>query len=299
MNGKLVHRGIAALVFIISAVQFLATAQPSVSYWDPGEISSAAYLLLVPHPPGAPLFSIVGRCLFMLPIPGNIGFRINLLSVLSSACSVLLLYLVAVKLIEGLRNRPAGQAMDHLGTRISAAIGALALSFCDTFWFNGAESNYFAASTLLYSLIVWLMLLWNENADNPHSARYLLMAAFLVGLSAGVHLMSVLSIAAVVMVVVLRRSVTDDEACRKSAYVFLIHVIIIIVVAAGMWANQSSPQPPTPDEYHQYDSYFFLPWVPSACCSWRFSGSACSIGIHFILRSLPAASQWELHTRAS
>jgi hypothetical protein len=149
MNGKLVHRGVGALVFLISAVQFLATVQPSVSFWDPGEISAASYLLLVPHPPGGPLFSIVGRVFFMLPIPGNIGLRINLLSVFSSACSVLLLYLVAVKLIEGLRNRPAGQPWDHLGTRISAAIGALALSFCDTFWFNGCESNYFAGSTLL------------------------------------------------------------------------------------------------------------------------------------------------------
>jgi transmembrane protein TMEM260 (protein O-mannosyltransferase) len=258
MKGKLVHRGIAALVFLISAVQFLSTAQPSVSFWDPGEISAAAYLLLVPHPPGGPLFSIVGRFLFLLPIPGNIGFRINLLSVFSSAFSVLLLYLVAVQLIEGMRNRPAGQAWDHLGTRISAATGALALSFCDTFWFNGAESNYFAGSTLLYSLIVWLMLLWNEKADSPRSSRYLLLAAFLVGLSTGVHLMSVLAIAGVAMVVVLRRSVTDDAACRKSSYIFWIHVVIVVLVAAGMWANQTSAQPPSPEEYRQYDSNFKL-----------------------------------------
>ena len=258
MNGKLVHRGIGALVFLISAVQFLSTVQPSVSFWDPGEISAAAYMLLVPHPPGGPLFSIVGRVLFLLPIPGNIGLRINLLSVFSSAFSVLLLYLIAVKLIEGMRNRPGGQLWDHAGTRISAATGALALSFCDTFWFNGTESNYFAGSTLLYSLIVWLMLTWNENAEKPRSTRYLVMAAFLVGLSAGVHLMSVLAISAVVMVVVLRRSVTDDDACRKSAYVFLIHVVVILLVAAGMWANLTSAQAPTPDEYHQYDSNFKL-----------------------------------------
>lgn len=258
MDQRQIHRGIGALIFIISAVQFFATAQPSVSFWDPGEISAAAFLLLIPHPPGGPLFSIVGRVFFMLPIPGNIGFRANVVSILSSALSVLFLYLIAVRLIEGLRHRPAGQPMDHLATRISAAIGALALSCCDTFWFNSCESNYFAASTLLYSLIVWLMLVWNERAYQPRSARYLLMAAFLVGLSAGVHLMSVLAIAAVVMVVVFRRFVTDDDACRKSAYVFLIHAIMIIVVAAGMWANQTSPQPPSPDEYHQYDWNFKL-----------------------------------------
>jgi hypothetical protein len=258
MNSKLLHRGIASLVWVISAFQFLATAQPSVSFWDPGEISAAANLLLVPHPPGGPLFSIVGRFFFLLPIPGNIGFRVNLVSVLSSACSVLLLYLVAVKLIESLLNRPAEQSLDYLGTRICAAIGALALSFCDTFWFNGVESNYFAASTLLYSLIVWLMLVWNERADQPRSTRYLVMAAFLVGLSAGVHLMSVLAIAAVVMVVILRRFVKDDEACKKSAYVFLANVLIIIVVAGGMWANQTSQQPPTPEEYHQFDANFKL-----------------------------------------
>src|SRR5260221_9366717 len=102
------------------------------------------------------------------------------------------------------------------------------------------------------------MLIWNDNAEKPRSTRYLVMAAFLVGLSTGVHLMSVLAIAAVVMVVVLRRSVSDDDACRKSAYVLLLHIVIILLVAAGMWANLTSAQPPTPDEYHQYDSNFKL-----------------------------------------
>ncbi len=258
MKGNLVHRGIAALVFLISLVQFLATVQPSVSFWDPGEISAAAYLLLVPHPPGGPLFSIVGRVFDLIPFPGNIGLHINLVSVLSSALSVMLLYLVVVMLIEGMTRRPSGQILDRLMTRICAAIGALALSFCDTFWFNGTESNYFAGSTLLYSLIVWLMLVWNAKAEQPHSTRYLVMAAFLVGLSAGVHLMSVLAIAAVVMVVVFRLNVTDDEACRKSAYVFAINAGALILVAAAMWANQTSTQPPTPDEYHAYDSNFKL-----------------------------------------
>jgi len=258
MSGKRLHRVVAAGVFAVSAAQFLSTAQPSVSFWDPGEISAAAYLLQIPHPPGGPLFSLAGRFFFLLPFPGNIGFRVNVVSALCSACSVLLLYLVAVKLIAGWKRRVFGSPADEPVTYACAAIGALGLSFCDTFWFNGVESNYFAASTFLYALIVWLMLIWNERADDRYNGVYILLIAFLVGLSPGVHLMSVVSIAAVVMLIFFRRSVNDDAACRKSGYLFLAHVAILLAVAAAMWANQANPQPPTPDESHQFDNNFKL-----------------------------------------
>ncbi len=105
MNQKLIHRMLGALVFLISAVQFFLTIQPSVSFWDPGELSAAASLLQVPHPPGGPLFSLVGRLFYLMPLPGDPGFRMNAVSALASAISVLLLYLIAVRLIANTRGR--------------------------------------------------------------------------------------------------------------------------------------------------------------------------------------------------
>ena len=146
MKNNLIHRAIGAFVLLVSAVQFIITAQVSVSFWDPGELSAAACLMQVPHPPGGPLFSIVGRVFYMLPIPGDLGFRMNLVSALASAFTVLFLYLITVKVIENYKGKITGISMESVGTYLAAAIGALTLSFSDTFWFNAGEANYFAAS---------------------------------------------------------------------------------------------------------------------------------------------------------
>jgi hypothetical protein len=260
MQNKLIHRITAAVVFAISLTQFLLTVQPSVPFWDPGELSAAAYMLEVPHPPGGPVFSLIGRVFFMLPIPGDIGLRMNLVSVVASALSVLLLYLVTVKLIRHYKGKDPQSPLDALGTFGAAAIGALAYSFSDSFWFSGVEANYFAASTLLYFLVVWLMLAWNEQADSPRNGRFILLIVFLTGLAAGVHLMSVPAIVAVVMIVVFRKYVTDMEFCRTSAYVFLGHVGLLLVIAAALWANQTGTVPPSPEESHAFDVKFKL-WM--------------------------------------
>ncbi|MGA2623282.1 MAG: DUF2723 domain-containing protein [Bacteroidota bacterium] len=258
MSNKFFHRLIAASVFLISLIQFFMTAQPSVSFWDPGELSAAAYALEVPHPPGGPLFSLVGHMFYLLPLPGNIGFRMNTVSVVASAFSVLLLYLIAVRLMKIYKGAEPQNLLSACGTYFSAAIGALAFSFCDSVWFNGVESNYFAASTLLFSLIVWLTLLWYEKSEERKSWRYLLLIAYLIGLSPGVHLMSVLSIVTVVMVVVFKRYVTDNHHCKTTAFIFLGHCIVLLVIALAMWNNETSQQPPSPEEYKGYDTNFIL-----------------------------------------
>ncbi len=258
MTQRLLHRLIAAAVFVISALQFLFTAQPSVSFWDPGELSAAAKLLQVPHPPGGPLFSLVGKVMYLLPIPGNIGFRMNLVSILASAFVVLLVYLVAVRLIRIVRKPGPETWLDTVGTCVAAAIGALGLSFCDTFWFNGVEANYFAASTLLFALMMWLIMIWHEHADQPGSTRYLLMIAYLVGLSSGVHLMSIPALFVIVMIVVFRMVPADDAAARRSAYIFAAHVVLLLLVAYGMWAGLTSKEPPSPDDLQGYDLRFVL-----------------------------------------
>jgi hypothetical protein len=258
MKYRLIHRCVAGAVFAISAVQFFLTAQPTVSFWDPGELSAAAYMLQVPHPPGGPLFSLVGRFFYMMPIPGDPGFRMNAVSVVSSAFTVLFLYLIAVRLIRNMNGKEPDSPGEALGTYAAAAIGALALSFCDTFWFNGVESNYFAAASVLFSAMLWLLLVWYERADAPGNGRYLLLIAYLVGLSAGVHLMSVPTIFTVVMIVVFRRFIRNDDTCRETALIFLGHAALLLAVAFFWWNGMTSRQVPAAEEFHAYDRRFVL-----------------------------------------
>jgi hypothetical protein len=259
MNYKVIHKVIAALVFLITFIQFLLTVQPSVSFWDCGEFIASSYSLQVPHPPGAPLFLILGRLFSMIPFGANIAFRVNMISVIASAFSTLFLYLIIVKLIENYRGKESVNLLEVITTYISAAIGALAFSFSDTFWFNGVEAEVYASSTFIFSFIIWLIMLWNERADDKNNEKYLFMIAYLVGLSTGVHLMSVLAIVPVVMVIVFRKYVQDDEACKKTGYIFLGHSVIILLVATALWAGQKSSSVPTPEEYKAFDSKFL--WI--------------------------------------
>ena len=259
MNEKLLRRIIGSIVFLFTLIVLLMTVQPSVSFWDPGEIASASYSLMVPHPPGGPLWLIIGRLFSMIPFGQDIGFRINMVSVVSSAFSILLLYLVAIKLIEVYRGKEYKNITDALYNYVSAAIGALAFAFCDTFWFNAVESNYFALSTLLFSLVVWLMMIWHSRSEEKGSEKYIVLMAYLIGLSFGVHLMSVLAILTFVFVVVMKKYVTDDETYKKTAYIFLGHLAVLLLFAIGLWASQTSTTPPSPEEYKAFDSKFV--WI--------------------------------------
>jgi hypothetical protein len=257
MNNKLVYRITAAVVFVISFVQFVLTAQPSVSFWDCGEFTAAAYSLQVPHPPGAPFFSIVGRFFSMLPFLGNnVGFRVNMVSVLASALSVMFLYLIAVKLINNFRDKKPEGLLESLATYLAAAIGALSFSFSDTFWFNGVESEVYASSTFLFASITWLIMVWNEKADEIGNEKYLIMIAYLVGISMGVHLMSVLAVVPVIMAVVFRKYVHDEEILKKTGLIFLAHSAFVLVIAIALWSAQKDTTPPSPDEFHAFDSKF-------------------------------------------
>lgn len=253
MNFKRIHYGIGASVFIFSLYQFLSTVQPSVSFWDCGEFIAASYYLQVPHPPGAPFFLIIGRFFSMLPLAENIGLRVNLVSVLSSAFSVLFLYLSAVKLIENFRGKQYNSLLEALIVYISAAIGALSLSLSDTFWFNGVEAEVYAASTLLFAMVVYLMLRWNERYNNSDADKYIILMFYIIGLSIGVHLMAVLSIVPMMMVIVAKRYVIDEEYFKKSAYVFLLNSALILLIAVVMWANEKGTEPPMPEEFKAFD----------------------------------------------
>jgi hypothetical protein len=256
MNYQPFKKITGALVFLISAVVLYMTVQPSVSFWDCGEFIAASFYLQVPHPPGTPFFLLIGRIFSMIPFAENIALRVNMLSVLSSAASVFLLYLIAVKLIENYRGKSYKNMLDAAGTYIAAAIGALSFSFSDTFWFNGVEAEVYAFSTFLFALVVYLMMRWHERADEKDNEKYILMIAYLIGLSTGVHLMAVLAAVPVVMVIIFRKYVDDENALKRTGLIFLVHAGIILIIALAMWGAQTTNTPPTPEEYQGYDSKF-------------------------------------------
>jgi multisubunit Na+/H+ antiporter MnhG subunit len=259
MKNDPLRRIIGAIVFLASLIVLLLTVQCSVSFWDPGEISAASYSLMVPHPPGGPFWLMIGRIFSMIPFAANTGFRINLVSVFAGALTILLLYLIVIRIIEHYKQDRYSSFSDRLLTYISAAIGALALSFCDTFWFNATESNYFALSTFLFALVIWLMMLWLEKSETPGNEKYIVLMAYIIGIAAGVHLMSVLAILTFIGVVVMKKYVTDDEMYKKSGYIFLLHLGILALIAIALWGSQTNTQAPSPEQYQAFDSRF--KWV--------------------------------------
>ncbi|NWG27565.1 MAG: DUF2723 domain-containing protein [Ignavibacteriaceae bacterium] len=256
MNLKLLHRIYAAVVFLFTLVIYWMTVQPSVSFWDCGEFIAASYSLQVPHPPGAPFFLILGNIFSKIPFFDNVGFKVNLISVLSSALTALFLYLVAVKLINIFKGKNPENSLDAIVTYTAAAIGALSLSFSDTFWFNGVEAEVYAFSTLLVAAITYLIIRWYERADNKDAEKYILAIAYLVGLSIGVHLMSVLTIVPVVMIIFFRKYLEDEGALLKTGYILLVHAGIVLVLALIWWSGETSSTPPSPDDYKDFDSKF-------------------------------------------
>ena len=169
---------------------YVITVQPTLSFWDCGEFLACAFTLSTPHPPGAPLHILVGKIFTMLPLASDVGLRMNYLSVLSSAFSVLFLYLVSVKVIRNWRGNP-NSLYDILIIAIPSAIGALSLAFADSFWFNAMEAEVYGFGTFLMALCVYVMMIWWERADEPGSDKYILFFAYVIGLSLGIHLLVV------------------------------------------------------------------------------------------------------------
>ena len=201
---RTLHYVFASLAFLIALVTYMMTVQPTVPFWDCGEFTAAAVQQQVPHPPGAPLFLMIGKVFHLLPF-GDPGWRVNLVSVFSSAFSVLLLYLITERVIKNFYKEDLKKIGNAVLVYGSALMAAATYTFTDTFWFNAVESEVYAASTLFVALIVWLMMIWNEKADEPGHEKYLLAIAYIIGLSIGVHLLSILTIFSLILLVYLRK----------------------------------------------------------------------------------------------
>ncbi len=183
-------------VFLIALITYTLTVEPTVSFWDAGEYIATSAKLQVGHPPGAPLYQMLGAFFSLFASsPEKIALMVNMVAAVSSAFTILFLFWSTTHLLKKITASYTELNQNNCIAIIgSAAVGALAFTFSDSFWFSAVEAEVYATAMLLISLLLWLGLKWIEDIDNPRGNRWLLLIALLVGFSFGVHLMALLTI---------------------------------------------------------------------------------------------------------
>lgn len=192
------------LTFFLSFIVYLDTMSPTVSFWDCGEFIATSYTLAVPHPPGSPLYLLIGRIFSMIPTSKDIGFRVNLMSPIVTALAVMFLFLIIVQLLKSWGNPK--NSIQKLAVYGGAFIGAMTFAYTDSHWFNAVEAEVYAFSTFLTAIIVWLILVWEEKSDQPGHERYLLIIAYIIGLATGIHLLNLLAIFFIALIIYFKRT---------------------------------------------------------------------------------------------
>ena len=190
------------IAFAVAAVTYISTMEPTSSFWDCGEFIATSYKLQVGHPPGAPLFLMIGRVFSMFASPETAAYWVNMISALSSAFTILFLFWTISALGKKLAQLKGADFTDAKKVAVigSALVGALAYTFSDTFWFSAVEAEVYAMSSLFTAIVFWAILRWEQVADQDGSNRWLIFIAYMMGLSVGVHLLNLLAIPAIVFV---------------------------------------------------------------------------------------------------
>ena len=197
------------VVFAIAAFTYLMTIEPTTSLWDCGEFIASAFKLEVGHPPGAPVFMVLGRA-FSLLAGGNTeraAAMINSMSALASAFTILFLFWSITHIARRIviRGEDDFTISNIIAVLASGLVGALAYTFSDTFWFSAVEGEVYATSSLFTALVFWAILKWEDSADEIHADRWLILIAYLMGLSLGVHLLNLLVLPAIAFVYYFRK----------------------------------------------------------------------------------------------
>ena len=189
-------------VWLVATVVYLSTIEPTASFWDCGEFIASAYKLEVGHPPGAPFFMLLARFLMIFSTPETAAVFANSLSALSSSFTILFLFWTITHLAKKFVANEEGSltAGGTWAVMGAGVVGALAYTFSDSFWFSAVEGEVYALSSLFTALVFWAILKWENVADEPGHLRWILVIAYLMGLSIGVHLLNLLAIPAIALV---------------------------------------------------------------------------------------------------
>ncbi len=220
-------------IFTIATVVYLLTMEPSSSLWDCGEFIATSYKLEVGHPPGAPLFMIMARLATMFaPSTHYVPHMVNAMNCIASGFTILFLFWTISHLVRrmvtfGKEEFTEQQQWLSIG---AAAIGALSYTFTDTFWFSAVEGEVYALSSMFTALVVWVMLKWEDEADEPHASRWIILIAYLMGLSIGVHILNLLTIPALVFIFYFRK--WENVTLKGIILAFVISGAILLFINA-------------------------------------------------------------------
>mgnify|MGYP006425577997 CR=1 FL=1 len=193
------------LVFLVALVVYVLTVEETASFWDSGEFIAVSYKLMVPHPPGAPLYLLLGRLFSFLAMGDvhEVSYWINMLSVVSSAFTILFLFWTIVLFGRKIVKPANGESYTNLQTislMVAGAVGALAYTFSDSFWFSAVEAEVYALSSFFTAIVVWAMLKWDRIDNEVKGRKWLLFITYMMGLSIGVHLLNLVAIPAMALI---------------------------------------------------------------------------------------------------
>ena len=232
---NLVNNILGWLTFAIAAFTYCSTVEPTASFWDCPEFITTAYKLEVGHPPGAPFFMLTGNFFTQFTSdPSKVAFCVNIMSALLSALCILFLFWTITHLTRMLITDDGVVKSWQQTVLIMACglTGALAYTWSDTFWFSAVEGEVYAYSSMFTALVFWLILKWEEHADEPHSDRWLVLIFYLTGLSIGVHLLNLLCLPAIALVYYYRRK--PNATAKGSLVALAISMLLVAAVLYGV-----------------------------------------------------------------
>jgi hypothetical protein len=222
-------------LFVISSIVYILTLEPTVSFWDCGEFILSAFKLQVGHPPGAPLFLMMGRIasLFAGGDTSKVAVTVNVLSALCSGFAIMFLYWTITHLVRKIYAGSGNMESKHILPILAGGIiGAMAYTFSDTFWFSAVEGELYALSSLVTGLVFWGMLKWEDEADKSYSGRWIILIAYIMGLGIGIHRLNLLVIPALVFVFYFKKYEITRNGVIKAALaaVVLLYLMVFIIM---------------------------------------------------------------------
>jgi hypothetical protein len=235
MNFKRLNNITGWLVFLIALITYVITIEDTASFWDVGEFTAVSYKLMVPHPPGAPFFLLLGRMASFLSMGDvhEVAYWINMISVVASAFTILFMFwsitLFSRKLLKIKGEISTDQTIAILGAGL---IGSLVFTFSDTFWFSAVEAEVYAMSSFLIAFVVWAMLKWELIKDESRANRWLILIAYVIGISIGIHLLNLVAIPVLGLIYYFKKY---PQITRNGVIIsLLISGLIVIIINNGI-----------------------------------------------------------------
>ena len=230
-----INRIISAFVAVLASLVYLATIEPTTSFWDCGEFIASSYKLEVGHAPGNPVFNLFARIFTLFTDKEHAAVAVNAMSALCSGFTIFFLYLTIVHFGRRINEKRGKQLTmaGAVGLFGAGLVGAFAYCFSDTFWFSAVEGEVYAMSSLFTAIVFWAALKWEEQSDQPYANRWLVLICFLMGLSIGVHLLNLLTVPAIVFLIYYKKH-KKPVTFWRTVGVLAISVLVLGVILFGI-----------------------------------------------------------------